>query len=117
MKVVCSAAVAAVMCCLAAAPVLAQDFNGRYVVTLVTDTGSCKAKINWSVGVVDGRIDERGLFARTTGQVNAKGEVALKVVKGSETLAASGRLSDSGGNGTWTSPSRDCSGRWQAAKA
>lgn len=108
---------AAAVFCVAATPILAQGFNGRYAVTLVTDTGSCDAKISWSVGVVDGRIDESGLFARTTGQVNAKGQVALKVVKGSETLAASGHLSVSGGNGTWTSPSRDCSGRWQAAKA
>lgn len=111
----CLFAVSAALC-LAATPILAQDYTGRYAVTLVTDTGTCEAKINWSVGVVDGRIDESGLFVRTTGQVNAKGQVALKVVKGSETLAASGHLSHQGGTGTWTSPSRDCSGRWQAAK-
>lgn len=102
---------------LAATPILAQSFTGRYAVTLVTDSGACEAKLSWSVGVVDGRIDESGLFVRTTGKVNAKGQVALRVVKGSETLAASGHLSDQGGNGTWTSPSRDCSGRWQASKA
>ena len=117
MKMFRSLFAAAAALCLAATPIFAQGVTGRYAVTLVTDIGACDAKINWTVGVVDGQIEESNLFVRTKGQVSAKGQVALKVVKGSDTLAASGHLSDQGGNGTWTSPNRECSGRWQAAKA
>jgi hypothetical protein len=117
MKVFSSILTVAACICAAGSPVFAQGVTGRYAVTITTDSGACEAKINWTVGIVEGRIEERGLFIRTTGQVNAKGAVTLRVVKGSDTLAASGQLTDEGGNGTWTSPSRDCSGRWQAAKA
>ena len=108
---------AAAVACLAPAPALAQGVTGRYAVTLLTDTGACDARLSWSVGIVDGQIAETGLFVRASGQVSARGQVALRVVKGAETLSASGHMTDQGGNGTWTSPSRDCSGRWLAAKA
>lgn len=107
---------AAAALCLAASPGLAQGMTGRYAVTLVTETGACDAKFNWAVGVIDGEIAESGPFARATGQVNTNGRVVLSVAKGTDTLTASGHLSGQGGNGTWTSPSRGCSGSWRAEK-
>lgn len=117
MKILRMLPAAAAMFCLASAPALAQGLTGRFAVTLLTDTGACEARISWSVGIANGQIAEGGLLARASGQVSPQGQVALRVVKGAETLTASGQMTDQGGSGTWTSPSRDCSGRWLAAKA
>jgi hypothetical protein len=55
-------------------------------------------------------------MAQVAGGVDARGGVQVTFIRGSDRLMASGRLSGYFGSGRWTSPSRECGGRWQAER-
>ena len=95
----------------------AAPVTGTYAVTLRTEKGSCDETVSWKVGVRQGRIASGGLFVKMTGAVDQGGGVSLVVRSGRDVLTAAGKLSTGGGAGTWTSPSRSCSGRWVASLA
>ena len=92
----------------------AAPVTGTYAVTLRTEKGSCDETVSWKVGVRQGRIATGGLFVKMSGAVDQGGGVSLIVRSGRDVLTAAGKLSTAGGAGTWTSPSRSCSGRWVA---
>jgi hypothetical protein len=93
----------------------ADPVTGTYAVTLRTEKGSCDETLSWKIGVREGRIAKGGLFVKMSGAVNDGGVVSLVVMSGRDVLTAAGKLSLAGGAGTWTSPSRSCSGRWSAS--
>ncbi len=96
-------------------PTLAADsFDGKWAVELRTEKGSCDASRSATLGVQGGRIEEAGLVVSANGTVDARGHVSVSVSGGGDTMAARGVLARSAGSGTWTSPSRGCSGRWSA---
>ena len=97
-------------------PAAAKDFDGQWAVQLQTLSGSCDATLSTTVGVARGRIDESGLIMTSNGSVDEKGRIALQVAGGGHTFAANGKLAARAGSGTWTSPSKQCSGKWVATR-
>lgn len=95
----------------------AQDFDGKWAVRLTTISGSCDAALSTTVGVSGGRIADAGMFLSTHGSVDDKGHLAIRAAGGGYTLAATGKLAEQSGSGTWTSPSHQCAGRWVASRS
>jgi hypothetical protein len=95
---------------------VAAESDGRWSVLLVTEQGDCEV-YRWQVALQDGAVlPSANLPARPVGGVNARGHVDLRFVRGDETLAATGTLQGNAGAGTWLSPTRGCSGRWEAER-
>lgn len=97
------------------APAAASGYDGKWSVSVVTEQGSCDA-YRWDLGIAGGRIEERGLLAQASGQVDPRGSVRVVFTRGSDQLAATGLLTSADGSGRWNLPSRQCSGRWRAEK-
>jgi hypothetical protein len=94
----------------------AASYDGQWAVQLVTEKGNCDRLLSWDVGVAANRIADSGMFVQTSGAVDSQGRVKLTVINGSDRVAADGKLNGASGTGAWTSPTRDCSGHWRAAK-
>lgn len=97
-------------------PALAENFDGKWAVQMKTEKGSCDPAVSTTLGVQGGRIEEAGLIISARGTVDARGQVSVQVSGGGDTMAARGVLARNAGSGTWTSPSRQCSGRWSASR-
>lgn len=91
--------------------------DGTWSVSLVTKAGNCDPSLSSQIQVREGRVNESMLFAKIIGAVNASGLVNLHVVRGSDSMNASGKISGARATGSWTAPSRNCSGSWTAVKA
>ncbi len=96
----------------------ATDYNGRWAVELVTETGLCDTSSRYAVAISGGqvRLVSGGDGARISGRIGADGRVGLDVAKGSASGSGTGRLRAGSGSGTWTVSSL-CSGRWSARRA
>ena len=95
----------------------ASRHDGTWSVSLVTKEGKCDPTLSSQIQVREGRVNESMLFARIVGAVNGNGAVNLQVVRGSEAMNASGKIAGARGAGSWTAPSRNCSGSWTAVRA
>src|SRR3954453_14863427 len=111
----CGLAALAAGTALQAAPAAASGYDGKWSVSVVTEKGSCDA-YRWDLGIADGRINERGLLAQASGQVDQRGAVRVVFSRGADQLAATGTLTNLDGSGRWNLPNRQCSGRWSAEK-
>lgn len=101
----------------AAAPRSAPSFDGQWAVDVIVLRGTCEEGYSFPVRVARGNIVYAGqVDINATGRVGRDGRVTARFTRRGETLTASGRLSGSSGAGTWTAPSRSCTGRWQARK-
>lgn len=96
---------------------MASEADGTWSVSLVTQKGDCTRSLSSSVRVRDGRIDQQGLFASVSGAIDSSGNVAMRVVKGSETIAVNGAVQGLVARGAWTSATSNCSGRWTAMRS
>jgi hypothetical protein len=95
----------------------ATTYDGGWSVEVITDKGSCDRAYRFPVRVENGRITYTGQAATTaTGGVTGRGQVKARFVHGQDMLDATGRLFAERGAGSWTSPSRQCSGRWNAER-
>ncbi len=96
----------------------AQSINdGTWAVTLITQSGDCDPSVSSKIQVRDGQINENGLFARINGGIDDAGRVALQVVRGADNIAARGTVKGVQARGSWSSPSRNCSGSWMAMRS
>lgn len=95
----------------------AASYDGRWSVSVVTRNGSCDS-YRWSVGIAAGKVtDVEGQRGASSGGIASNGNVNLMLMRGSDTLNAKGTASGATASGNWTSPSRQCSGTWDARKA
>jgi hypothetical protein len=95
----------------------AGTFDGQWAVDVIVVRGTCEQGYSFPVRVRGGSIVYAGqVDIKATGTVGRDGRVAARFTRAKETLSASGRLAARSGAGTWTAPSRDCSGRWEARK-
>jgi hypothetical protein len=94
---------------------LAGDFNGRWTVRLVTDSGVCDQSYNTVLSVQNGHVSGGG-GASVSGAVSSGGSVSLGIRKGVASGTASGQLRGNAGAGTWQAAGM-CSGRWTARKS
>jgi hypothetical protein len=94
------------------------DFNGTWIVQLVTEAGVCgSSSYSYTVAIQDGqvRLVPAGGSASITGRIGPGGSVGLVIQQGPASGTASGRLRSSSGSGTWK-VSAVCSGRWAAQR-
>ncbi|MBX9740227.1 MAG: hypothetical protein K2X62_09155 [Beijerinckiaceae bacterium] len=101
---------------LSAGAAQAAPNDGRWAVTVVTEKGNCEV-YRWEFAVANGRVTPIGdAAARASGMIDPRGRVNVNFTRGSDTLSATGNVSGANGSGRWTSPSRQCNGRWSAEK-
>ena len=99
-----------------------SPYDGPWAVTIMTESGSCDPAYRYAVMVSDGNVisDERESSGVVTisGKVEGDGRVKVNLSRGEQQANASGKLSPSGGVGTWAgkSSSAACSGRWEAKR-
>jgi hypothetical protein len=94
-------------------------FDGRWGVSIQTQSGSCDPEYRFGVQIRNGNvIGETGGMANFQGQVSPDGSVWVSVAGGGQQAAGQGRLSPTIGSGTWRgqSTSGPCAGVWQAAR-
>lgn len=71
----------------------------------------------WQLALQNGQVmPSANLPAQPAGGVNARGRVVLRFLRGDDTLAAVGEIRGGAGAGTWSSPTRGCSGRSEAER-
>ena len=91
--------------------------DGFWSVQLVTDSGSCDPSYSASVAIENGSVRPlQSSGATVSGQVGPNGDVNLDIRKSIAQAAASGRLSEKSGSGTWRLSMLGCQGRWTASK-
>jgi hypothetical protein len=97
-----------------------DDYDGRWTVRMVTDSGSvCDKTYNYVMAVEDGRVryipHDSDPAPSVSGSVSPAGTVALGIRKGLAQGNVSGQLRGSAGSGTWQAAGL-CTGRWTASK-
>ena len=100
-------------------PVPAINFDGRWSVVIITDSGGCDRAYRYGVRISGGRIYYDGDSAAViNGQVDARGNVDVTLRYGGAGASGSGHLSESDGEGRWQGASSggSCSGRWEAER-
>jgi hypothetical protein len=97
-------------------------FDGLWSVSIITEAGSCDRAYKYPIQISDGNVayhpDPGGPSIDISGKVEAAGQVKVSVRRGDQFATGTGRLSPSGGAGTWVgrASSRECSGRWEAER-
>jgi hypothetical protein len=97
-----------------------DDYDGRWTVRMVTDSGSvCDKSYNYVIAVEDGRVryipHDTDAAPAVSGSVSPAGTVALGIRKGLAQGNVSGQLRGGAGSGTWQAAGL-CTGRWTASK-
>ena len=95
-----------------------RDFAGSWSVLVITTKGDCERAYRYEVAVSpSGTISYAGQGTYSaSGSVESDGTVEVTIAKGDQSAQGVGRLSTAVGNGSWTSPSGNCSGRWRAER-
>jgi hypothetical protein len=104
---------------LANAPALAQQqFDGRWSVEIVTESGTCDRAYRYAIVVENGRVRYGGQEAfQISGSIAPNGNVQGSIARGQDRAEVRGRVAGTTGAGTWrTSGGRICAGRWSAEK-
>ncbi len=109
-------------------PVMAQDttasadigrHDGSWQVATEPATGPCSKRMEFRLAVEDGQISYGGMIpvAEASGSVNPLGAIVIRVVRGDETVDATGLVRGDTASGQWVSPVKNCTGSWVARKA
>lgn len=109
-------------------PVMAQDttasadigrHDGIWQVATEPATGPCSKRMEFKLAVEDGQISYGGMIpvAEASGSVNPLGAIVIRVVRGDETVDATGLVRGDTASGQWVSPVKNCTGSWVARKA
>ena len=102
----------------ASAPASARsNFDGTWSVLIVTQKGTCDRAYRYPVKIDNGAVGYAGDASFTvSGKVGDNGRVIVKVARGNQSANGSGRLSPTGGTGSWVAGSGECSGTWTAER-
>jgi hypothetical protein len=98
-------------------------FDGRWNVTVITETGTCDPAYRYPIQILDGAVtynlQEGSGVVDIVGKVEPNGQVKVVVRRGDQHADGSGRLSQNDGSGTWAGKSAQiaCAGRWEAARS
>ncbi|WAC27455.1 hypothetical protein [Ancylobacter sp. SL191] len=119
---------AAIGAMLLVAPAMAQNttasadigrHDGIWQVATEPATGPCSKRLEFTLAVEDGQISYGGMLpvAEASGSVNPLGAIVIRVVRGDETVDATGLVRGDTASGQWVSPVKNCTGSWVARKA
>jgi hypothetical protein len=97
-----------------------EQFNGRWSVRAIPETGACRRAHDYTV-VVENGVPRNAVSRRTTdrvaGGLEPDGRVRVSLQRRRAQVAITGKLAGRSGSGTWTiAGSMACSGRWTASK-
>ena len=96
----------------------AAAHDGKWIVSVVSESGTCRARYTVPIRVEDGQVTYAGAFrAEASGRVNPTGKLKVSFSHKEQVLDASGSLQGRSGYGSWKSPTKDCAGTWMARKA
>ena len=94
-----------------------STFDGRWQIAIAAKGKNCPTQYSVPLHVADGQVSYRGVFAASaSGSIGPKGSVRVELSYKDDVVRATGLLGEALGNGSWTSPTRDCSGTWTARR-
>lgn len=95
----------------------ANNYDGRWSVRVVGESGACKSVPDLPLQVENGEVRYAGWPSPTTsGRVQNSGRLSLRILFNSDVIVASGDLKQQSGQGNWNSPTLACAGRWFAER-
>ena len=99
-----------------------MNFDGAWSVLIITDAGACDRAYRYGVRISQGRVladgGADGGSVQIWGRVDRNGRVEVSLRSGDRQAVGTGRLFRETGAGQWSgsSPTDQCSGRWQAER-
>lgn len=94
-----------------------SKFDGTYSVEITTQEGSCEKMYRGSVTITNGRITGTSdPEASASGLIEDDGTVSLSLRGHDQIAHVGGKVSGRHGRGTWSSPTAECGGLWQAER-
>ena len=97
--------------------VASTAYDGRWSISVATESGDCGATYQFEIGVIEGTVSYQGP-ANVSGRVSAGGDVSVSISTQTQRASGSGKLSRTTGRGRWTgrSDTSRCSGSWTAQR-
>ncbi len=93
----------------------AAPFDGSWTVNIASQSSACKGG-SLPIEVRDGKIVSGNPVINVKGQVGNTGGLRVVVGDGMRQANGSGKLSATGGSGTWSGGGGICSGTWVAER-
>ena len=93
----------------------AAPFDGSWTVKIASNSEACKSG-TLPIEVREGKIVSGNPVVNVSGQVAQSGGLRVVVGDGMRKANGSGRLSASGGSGTWSGGGGICTGTWVAER-
>lgn len=95
-----------------------RQFDGRWSVSVITNSGACDRGYRYRLNIENGQISYDDPAVQVSGQVTPRGQVQVMVRAGGQQAVGTGRMSRDYGEGSWSgqSMSGQCSGVWQAQR-
>jgi hypothetical protein len=96
----------------------ARQFDGRWSVSVITNSGACDRGYRYRLNIENGQISYDNPNVQVSGQVTPRGQVQVVVQAGGQQAVGTGRMSRDYGEGSWSGQSSagQCSGVWQAQR-
>jgi hypothetical protein len=93
-------------------------YDGSWSVSIITEKGNCDRGYRYGINIQNGRVIYSGGVVDMRGRVTSNGAVSVRVSRGNQSAAGTGRLGRSYGAGTWRGlgNGQSCSGRWEAER-
>lgn len=93
-------------------------FDGRWSVSVITNSGTCDRGYRYRLSIENGQISYDDPAVQVSGQVTPRGQVQVIVRAGGQQAVGTGRMSRDYGEGQWSGQSAagQCSGVWQAER-
>ncbi len=93
-------------------------FDGRWSVSAVTESGSCRGPHHYPIAIRGGTVgDAGGNNVRVSGRAGSDGRITGTIRRGLATVSVDGRLRGARGTGRWRLAGLpSCSGRWTARR-
>ena len=92
-----------------------DTFDGSWRVSINSRTGACQSG-TLPIEVRDGKVISGNPAVNISGQVGESGALRVVVGDGVRKANGSGKLSATGGSGTWSGGGGICSGTWVAER-
>ena len=92
-----------------------SSYDGTWSVVIYTLRGDC-GSIRAALRIIGGRVYSGDSSYQAYGAVGGGGAVHVTLLRGSQSAAGSGRLSNSSGSGRWRTSGGECFGTWSASR-
>src|SRR4029077_7120276 len=92
-----------------------SSYDGTWSVVIYTLRGDC-GSIRAALRIIGGRVYSGDSSYQAYGAVGGGGAVRVTLLRGSQSAAGSGRLSNSSGSGRWRTSGGECFGTWSATR-